>query len=233
MADMTQKLAAQGPRALVFLGPPGAGKGTQAKVIAERLGLPHLSTGDMFRDHVARGTDLGRQARAIMEAGGLVPDELVTAMVAARLEQPDCQGGFILDGYPRTVAQAQSLDPLLGGRWVGPVVIDLAVEYNKLIQRLTGRRSCPQCGSIYNLLLKPPVREGVCDNDGAALIQRKDDAEAVVRERIAAYDALTRPLLEFYGKRELFFEVDGDRPPAEITAALCRLLLAADGRAES
>lgn len=220
-------------RAIVFLGPPGAGKGTQAKVIAERLGVPHLSTGDMFRDHVARGTELGRQARAIMEKGGLVPDELVTAMVASRIQADDCRAGYILDGFPRTVAQAKALVDLIGGRWEGPVVIDLAVEYNKLIQRLTGRRSCPQCGAIYNVLLKPPAREGVCDIDAATLIQRKDDEETVVRERMVAYDAQTRPLLEFYGGRPLFFEVDGDRPPEQITNTLCRLLVRAEGRAES
>ncbi len=220
-------------RAIVFLGPPGAGKGTQAKVMAERLGIPHLSTGDMFRDHVARGTDLGRQARTIMEGGGLVPDELVTAMVASRLEADDCKTGFILDGFPRTVGQAKALDDMLRSRWEGPVVINLAVEYNKLIQRLTGRRSCPQCGTIYNVVLKRPSREGVCDADGAALIQRKDDNEAVVRERMAAYDALTRPLLEFYGGRPSFVEVDGDRPPEEITASLCQLLVKAERRAES
>jgi adenylate kinase len=219
-------------RAIVFLGPPGAGKGTQAKVIAERLGVPHLSTGDMFRDHVARGTELGRQARAIMERGGLVPDDLVTAMAASRIQADDCLAGFILDGFPRTVAQAKALEDLIAGRWE-PVVINLAVEYNKLIQRLTGRRSCPQCGAIYNVVLKPPVREGVCDIDAATLIQRKDDEETVVRERMAAYDAQTRPLLEFYGGRPAFFEVDGDRPPEAITNTLCRMLMKADGRAES
>ena len=220
-------------RAIVFLGPPGAGKGTQAKVIAERLGVPHLSTGDMFRDHVARGTELGRQARTIMEKGGLVPDELVTAMVASRIQADDCRAGYILDGFPRTVAQAKALDDLIGGRWEGPVVINLAVEYNKLIQRLTGRRSCPQCGAIYNVVLKPPTREGVCDIDAATLIQRKDDEETVVRERMAAYDAQTRPLLEFYRGYPSFFEVDGDRPPDAITNTLCRMLTRADARAES
>lgn len=220
-----------GPRALVLLGPPGAGKGTQAKVIAQRLGIPHLSTGDMFREQVARGTELGQRAKAVMESGGLVPDELVNAIVADRLQMPDCQGGFLLDGYPRTVAQAGVLDTLIGRRWSGPVVINLNVEYNELIQRLTGRRSCPQCGSIYNVLLKPPAREGLCDRDGVGLIQRHDDDEKVVRERMVAYDALTRPLIDFYRGRDSFFEVDGSQPPDKITEALYGILGVAGGRA--
>lgn len=212
-------------RALVLLGPPGAGKGTQAKVIAQRLAVPHLSTGDMFRDHAARGTELGKKAAAIMQAGDLVPDELVNNMVEDRLERADCANGFLLDGYPRTVAQAVALEPVLQRLFAcRPVVINLNVEYNELIERLTCRRSCPQCGAIYNLLLKPPAREGVCDIDGAALTQRLDDQEHVVRERIAAYDQLTRPLVDFYRSRGGFYAVDGSQKPGTITEAIMKVL---------
>lgn len=212
-------------RALVLLGPPGAGKGTQAKLIASRLGVPHLSTGDMFRDHAARGTELGKKAAAIMQSGQLVPDELVNGMVEERIKRPDCAQGFLLDGYPRTVGQAGVLGGMLNQlHGCQPVVIDLSVEYNELIQRLTGRRSCPQCGAIYNVYLKPPAQEGVCDVEGAKLTLRADDQEQVVRERISAYDALTRPLIDYYSKREGFYTVDGSQKPEAIGEAIATIL---------
>ncbi len=225
---MASQDAAKAPgacRALVLLGPPGAGKGTQAKLIASRLGVPHLSTGDMFRDHAARGTELGKKAAAIMQSGQLVPDELVNSMVEERIQRPDCAQGFLLDGYPRTVGQAEVLDGMLRGRYgCRPVVIDLAVEYNELIQRLTGRRSCPQCGAIYNVYLKPPAKPGVCDVEGASLTHRADDTETVVRERISAYDALTRPLIGYYRQGEGFYEVDGSQKPEAIGEGIARIL---------
>ncbi len=210
-------------RAVVLLGPPGAGKGTQAKLLAGRLGILHVSSGDMLREQVAQASELGFRVRPIVEAGDLVPDELVNKMMAERLAQQDCAPGFVLDGFPRTVGQARALNQFLGGRR-GPVVINLQVEYNRLIQRLTGRRCCPQCGRIYNVFLKPPGREGFCDCDGAALIHRPDDYENVIRERLAAYESLTRPLVKFYRRRSSFYEVDGNEPPESVTNALCRIL---------
>jgi len=217
---------------VVLLGPPGAGKGTQARALAARLRVPHLSTGEMFRDHVARGTELGARAKAIMEAGDLIPDEMVNEMVAGRLRNGDCGAGFVLDGYPRTVEQARILDQLLTKRRRRTVVIHLRVEYNELIQRLTGRRSCPKCGRIYNTFLQPPVQEGMCDLDGAALARRHDDDEYVVRERLAAYVTQTRPLVDHYRRRKTFFDLDGSRPTEEITQTLDTILRAGDvGRA--
>lgn len=213
-------------RPIILLGAPGAGKGTQAKVVARRLDVPHLSTGDMFREQMARGSELGLRAKAIVEAGNLVPDDLVIAMVAERLARPDCARGYVLDGFPRTVAQAMELDKMLGQS--GPVVINLRVEYNGLIQRLTGRRSCPECGTIYNVHLQPPAREGLCDADGTALVQRADDNEDVIRERLAAYENLTRPLVDYYRKRRGFYEVDANQPPEQISEALLEILRSAN-----
>jgi len=217
--------SAQPCRAVVFLGPPGAGKGTQSKLVAARLSLPHLSTGDMLREHIAKDDTLGRQARAIVAAGDLVPDELVNEMVAERLAHPDYVRGVVLDGYPRTVAQAAALGRMLTGCGaLGPVVINFQVDYNELIQRLTGRRSCPQCGRIYNVYLNPPANDGVCDGDGARLIQRSDDQEAVIRERLFAYDSQTRPLVDYYRASGLFFEIDGNQPVDTVTAQLLEIL---------
>ncbi len=228
MAAGTRSVPGIGP--LVFLGAPGAGKGTQAKELVKRYGVPQISTGDMFRDNVVRGTELGRRAKAIMEAGGLVPDEVVNGMVEERLKASDCAPGFILDGFPRTVPQAEALGRILGrmGR-PAPLVINLAVDYNILLRRLTGRRSCPQCGKIYNIYLQPPAQEGLCDVDSATLIHRPDDREEVIRERLAAYEAQTRPLVDYYRARGRFHEVDGALSAEAITSDLFRLLDAASG----
>lgn len=223
MAAGSQSKANIGP--LVFLGAPGAGKGTQAKELVERYGIPQISTGDMFRDHVRRGSELGARAKAVMEKGGLVPDEIVNAMVEERLGAPDCAGGFILDGFPRTIPQALALEEILRKKErLAPLVINLFVDYNVLLRRLTGRRSCPQCGKIYNIYLHPPVSEGICDTDSTPLIHRPDDREEVIRERLAAYEAQTRPLVEHYRARGRFREVDGNQAPEAITADLFRLL---------
>ena len=211
-------------RIVVFLGPPGAGKGTQAVAVAQRMGVPHLATGDMLREELKRNTSRGQQSRPIVAAGDLVPDELVNVMVAERLAQQDCATGWVLDGFPRTVAQARALDQMLGGAHQGPIVIHMLVEYSKLIERLTGRRTCPQCGRSYNVFLQPPARDGFCDWDGAALVQRPDDQEHVRRERLTAYEALTRPLVGFYRVRSSFFEIDANPDPATISDALFRIL---------
>jgi adenylate kinase len=213
----------------VLLGPPGAGKGTQAKLIAETYGIPQISTGDILRDNVARKTELGVKAKEIMGRGDLVPDELVCGMVADRLTQADCVRGFILDGFPRTVRQAEWLDAQLGKMRAGqdskrqqayapPVVIRLVVEYNQLLQRLTGRRSCPTCGLIYNVYYQPPKVQGICDVDGTPLVTRRDDTEEVITERLKAYEQLTLPLVEYYGARGRLIEVNGDQPVEAVMA---------------
>jgi adenylate kinase len=224
---MTAKAIAVGP--LIMLGPPGAGKGTQAKIVAERYGVPHISTGDILRDNVARGTDVGKKAKVIMERGDLVSDDLVCDMVAERLARPDCGKGFILDGFPRTMAQAKWLDGLLtslqfNGRQLAPVVISIQVGYNQLLQRLTGRRSCPTCGRIYNVYLQPPAREGICDLDGTPLIQRKDDSEAVISERLKAYERDTKPLVDYYRSQGRLHELNGELPIEQVTAEMISLV---------
>ena len=214
---------------IVLLGPPGAGKGTQAKLIAETYGIPQISTGDILRDNVARKTELGVKAKEIMGRGDLVPDELVCGMVADRLMQADCVHGFILDGFPRTVRQAEWLDTQLEKMRAGkdgkgqqacapPVVIRLVVEYNQLLQRLTGRRSCPTCGLIYNVYYQPPKVQGICDVDGTPLVTRRDDTEEVIAERLKAYEQLTLPLVEYYGARGRLIEVNGDQPVEGVMA---------------
>ena len=212
-------------RALIFLGPPGAGKGTQAMQVAKVQSLPHLSTGDMFRDHVGRGTDLGLKAKPIMERGELVPDEIVLGMVEERVARPDCTNGFVLDGFPRTIPQAQGLDDLLVRRGFGKaLVLHIAVEYEKLLRRLTGRRTCSACGEIYNIYDRAPKVEGKCDKDAGALTQRKDDREDVIRERIAAYDKQTKPLIEYYRAQSGLVDIDGAVGAEEVTRSVLATL---------
>src|SRR5579872_7484963 len=208
---------------LAVMGPPGAGKGTQAKRIAERYGVPQISTGDMFRDHKARGTELGKKAQGYMDSGKLVPDELLYEMVRDRLSQADCATGFILDGFPRTVPQAEWLEKELdartfSGRKLPLIVMDLLVVYNLLLQRLTGRRSCPKDGTIYNIHLQPPQVPNKCDKCGETLVQRKDDTEEVVSARLSAYREQTLPLASFYREKGLLHEVDGDQGVDTVTA---------------
>lgn len=221
MADETSRNI--GP--IVLLGPPGAGKGTQAKRIADRYGIPQISTGDILRDNVQRGTDLGLQAKAIMARGELVPDNLVCDMVAGRLRQADCARGFILDGFPRTPAQAGWLDAFLerevfdnahGGRCL-PIVMRIDVDYNRLLQRLTGRRTCLANGHIYNVYFQPPRVADICDLDGSRLVIRNDDREEVIRERLKAYDLQTRPVAEYYQQQGHLVLVNGDLPVGEVT----------------
>jgi adenylate kinase len=225
-AEMDPKSRTVGP--IILLGAPGAGKGTQAKRIVERYGVPQISTGDLLRDNVARGTELGRQAKAIMEKGELVPDKLVCDMVAERLARPDCARGFILDGFPRTVAQAEWLDGFLTGELASkqlaaklpPVVVEVAVGYNQLLRRLTGRRSCPTCGRIYNIHFQPPRVADICDVDGARLETRRDDCEAVISERLKAYEAQTLPLVQYYRAQGRLREVNGDQAAEAVTAGV-------------
>jgi len=221
---------------LIFLGPPGAGKGTQAKIISERYGVPQVSTGDILRDNVGRGTELGKKARAIMDRGELVSDDLVCGMVTDRLAQADCARGFILDGFPRTTVQAEWLDGLLAGRSylgraIAPVVISIEVGYNQLLQRLTGRRSCPVDGKIYNIYFQPPKTEGHCDACGSELVQRKDDTEAVISERLKNYERQTLPLVDYYRKQARLHKINGDRPVDEVNADVFRLIENPDAQA--
>ncbi|HKW89698.1 MAG TPA: adenylate kinase [Candidatus Acidoferrales bacterium] len=197
-------------RALIFLGPPGAGKGTQAKRVAAQYGVPHLSTGDMLREHVAQGTELGRKAKPIMESGALVPDEIVLGMVEERISRPDCAGGFIFDGFPRTLAQAESLNGILDRQDFGrPAVIYFQVADDVLIRRLTGRRMCKVGGEIYNIYDNPPRVGGRCDNDGGELIQRPDDRPEVIKERLAAFEKQTMPLVGYYEALGVLEPVNG------------------------
>jgi adenylate kinase len=213
---------------IIVLGPPGAGKGTQAKLISSAYGIPQISTGDLLRDNVARETELGSKVKALLGSGALVSDDLVCDMVAERLRNPDCDRGYILDGFPRTVVQAEWLDRYLKSRQTGngttpstgmkPVVIRLVVEYNRLLQRITGRRSCPTCGRIYNVYFQPPKVEGICDVDGGRFVVRPDDTEEVVVERLKAYEKLTLPLVDYYHTKGRLVEINGDQS-VEVVAA--------------
>jgi adenylate kinase len=212
---------------ILLFGPPGCGKGTQGAVMTRLLGVPSISTGEIFRAELKAGTPLGNAAKEIMASGGLVGDDIVNGMVSGRLRQSDCRNGFLLDGYPRTIQQARFLDGLL--KEIGqpePTVVYLEVPDSVLIERLTARRQCPSCGKIYNVLSQPPQREGLCDADGSALIQRDDDKEAVIRARLEAYTASTGPLAEFYAKRD-FHRIDGNRRPEEIQQTIEKVLQAA------
>jgi adenylate kinase len=211
---------------VVFLGAPGAGKGTQAKKVVEIYGIPQISTGDILREHITKGTELGRQAKAVIERGDLAPDRMVCDMVAQRLLEKDCARGFILDGFPRTVPQAEWLDESLNSKVfenqpcskLPPVVIEIAVEYNRLLRRLTGRRTCPTCGRIYNIYYQPPRVPETCDVDGGRLVTRKDDSEEVISERLKAYERQTLPLVEYYKARGRLQVLDGNREPEVIAA---------------
>jgi len=210
---------------IIFLGPPGAGKGTQAKVLVEKYGIPQISTGDMLREHVAKGTELGLKAKEYMEKGQLVPDEIILSMVKERLSQDDAQKGFILDGFPRTVAQAEALDKLLEemGKKI-EYVLALIVPDEELVTRLTGRRTCKNCGMMYHIKFKPPKVEGKCDVCGGELYQRPDDNEETVRNRLKVYHEQTAPLIEYYRKKGVLFEVDGNKSIEEITQQLINIL---------
>jgi adenylate kinase len=216
---------------ILLFGPPGCGKGTQGRLIVEWLKnkIPSISTGDLLRAEMAAKTPLGLEAQSIIVAGGLVPDALVNKMLAARATQPDCSSGFMLDGYPRTVEQAEYLDEIVSGRNLPtPVIIHLDVPAEVLVGRMVSRRMCSQCGQMYNILSKRPKVTGRCDDDGAPLIVRKDDKEDVIRERLRTYEAVTRPVLNYYPS-ERYFQISGDRSSAYIFEEITRILESVGG----
>lgn len=213
----------------ILMGPPGAGKGTQAETLVEKFKIPHISTGDMFRAAIKAGTPLGLKAKAYMDAGGLVPDEVTIGIVEERLKQPDCTHGFLLDGFPRTVAQADALGKIiqsLGLTLDG--VINIEVDEEKLLQRLTGRRICRQCGATYHTVFNPPAREGICDKCGGELYQRSDDTLETAKNRLRVYNDQTEPLIQYYREQGLLKGIQGDQPIDKVMQDI----LAAMGQAE-
>jgi adenylate kinase len=213
---------------IVLLGAPGAGKGTQSKRITERYQVPQISTGDLLRENVERGTDLGVRSKANLASGQLVPDNLVCDMVAWRLREPDCERGFILDGFPRTAKQASWLDGFLKLQFIDnskhcnwlPIVIRIDVDYNQFKLRLTGRRTCLANGHIYNVYFQPPRIADICDIDGSPLTIRDDDRTEVIEERLATYDRQTKPVAEYYAQKGRLVSVNGDQPVEQVTAQI-------------
>jgi adenylate kinase len=213
-------------RVVILLGPPGAGKGTQAARLSSALGLPHIATGDLFRENREKGTALGRRAQEFMDKGNLVPDELVLEMLFDRVARKDCSQGYLLDGFPRTLPQAEALEKRLS-KDASVQVCSLAVPEAVLLERITGRRTCKSCGNVHHVKNAPPRVEGRCDRCGGALIQRPDDTETVFRERLAVYARQTRPLESFYRARGLLAEVAADRDVEHVFEALLECASAA------
>ncbi|BFL75764.1 MULTISPECIES: adenylate kinase [Finegoldia] len=206
---------------LILLGPPGAGKGTQAKRVIEEFDIPHISTGDIFRKNIKEKTELGQKVEGLLAEGKLVPDELTIEIVWDRLDQEDCKNGFLLDGFPRTIPQAEALDEGLAKRGLKlDRVLNIDVDKDSLVKRLSGRRVCPNCGASYHIDNNPPKVEGICDVCQTPVIQREDDKEQTVLDRIKVYDSQTKPLVDFYNKQDLVFTVDGTLPIDEITNKL-------------
>ncbi len=201
---------------IIFIGPPGSGKGTQAKRLAGRFEIPHISTGDMLREAVAAGTPVGQQAASIMAAGQLVPDDLMIAMIDDRLARPDATKGFILDGFPRTLVQAEKLETLVGNGKGDLRVLQLLVPDDAIVRRITLRRTCAQCGAIYHLENQPPANDSVCDRCGAEVIARPDDTEEAVRKRLESFHRQTMPVATFYKSKSILREVDGIGPVDEV-----------------
>ncbi|GFR38830.1 adenylate kinase [Insulibacter thermoxylanivorax] len=210
---------------IVFMGPPGAGKGTQADYIVEQFGIPHISTGDAFRAAMKQGTELGKLAKQYVDAGKLVPDEVTIGIVRDRLQHEDCKQGFLLDGFPRTISQAEALDEIVAsmGRRIDHV-INLKVDRNNLLARLTGRRICRSCGATYHILFNPPKQEGICDKCGGELYQRSDDTEEKVGTRLDEYITKTAPLLDYYEKQGTLRHVNGEQDIQEVSAEISAIL---------
>jgi adenylate kinase len=210
---------------LILLGPPGAGKGTQAQRIVEKYRLPQISTGDILRAAVKESTPLGTKAKGFMDQGQLVPDEIVIGIVGDRLKEKDCNSGFILDGFPRTIPQAEALQPILAkiGKAIDHV-INIEVESEELIRRLTGRRTCKNCGAMFHVLFQPPKKEGMCDRCGETLYQRADDKEETIRTRLKEYEKQTAPLIQYYRNKTTLRSIQGVGGPDQIFDQIIRLL---------
>ncbi|MEM2272489.1 MAG: adenylate kinase [Archaeoglobaceae archaeon] len=210
---------------IILLGAPGAGKGTQAKFLAEKYRIPQISTGDMLREAVEKSTELGKKAKEYMNQGKLVPDEIVVGIVKERLKQKDCERGFILDGFPRTIAQAEALDAMMVelGKKID-AVININVSEDEIVKRIVNRRICRKCGAIYHLIYDPPKKNGVCDKCGGELYQRDDDKEEVVRERFKVYRKNTEPLIEYYKRKGILFDVDGTKDIEKVKAEILSIL---------
>jgi adenylate kinase len=203
---------------VVLVGPPGAGKGTQAQFIASHLSIPKVSTGDIFRDNVSAGTELGRQAKAFMNRGDLVPDEVTVAMVASRLQEDDAQSGFLLDGFPRNVPQAETLKKMLAEWGMRlELVLELVVDQDEVIRRLSGRRTCRKCGRVWHVAFDPPSVTGKCDECGGELFQRDDDREETIRHRIEVYQVQTQPLISYYADEGILLGIDATGPVDDVT----------------
>ena len=210
---------------IVMLGAPGAGKGTQAKMIAAKYGIPHVSTGDIFRANIKNGTELGKEAKSYMDKGALVPDELTVRILLDRVAQDDCAKGYVLDGFPRTIPQAEVLDAeLIKLNDKIDFAINVDVPDENIVRRMSGRRSCPSCGATYHIVHIPPKQEGVCDKCGAALVQRDDDKEETVKNRLKVYHEQTQPLIDFYEKKGVLKNVDGTVDSEEVFAAIVKIL---------
>ena len=206
---------------IVLLGPPGAGKGTQAEIIAQKLGIPHISSGDLFRENLKNETELGKQARVFMDSGKLVPDKITISMVADRISRADCKNGALLDGFPRTPYQAQELDKILGEQGYSISCVPyIMVSDRDLLERLTGRWTCKAAGHIYHQKFNPPKEPGICDMDGSPLYQRDDDKRETIEKRLAVFHEQTAPLIAYYCEKNLLFEVDGTQPIEEVSKAI-------------
>jgi len=209
------------PKYIVLLGPPASGKGTQAARLKEMLDLPHVASGDLFRENLQNETELGQKAKIYMDRGELVPDDVTIAMVMERLSRPDCANGALLDGFPRTIAQAEALDQALAQQGHGISIVPyIAVPDEVLIERVSGRRLCRLCGESYHVRFNPPKQPGVCDKDGGELYQRDDDKPETVRKRLQVYWEQTSPLIDYYRDQGVLVEVDGDQPIDDVTADL-------------
>ena len=203
---------------VVLVGPPGAGKGTQAQFIASHLAIPKVSTGDIFRYNVSAGTELGRQARSFMERGDLVPDEVTVAMVASRLQEDDALSGFLLDGFPRNVPQAETLKKLMADWGMRlDLVLELVVDHDEVIRRLSGRRTCRKCGRVWHIAFDPPSVPGKCDECGGELFQRDDDREETIRHRLEVYEQQTQPLISYYADEGILLGIDATGPVEDVT----------------
>ena len=212
---------------IVMLGAPGAGKGTQAKMIAKKCDIPHISTGDIFRENIKNGTPLGAKAKTYMDKGLLVPDELVCDLVVDRIQQDDCKNGYILDGFPRTIPQAQALEDALTK--IGQKLdyaIDIEVPDENIIRRMSGRRSCPKCGAIYHVVNNPPKKEGVCDTCGHPLVLRDDDKPETVQTRLNVYHEQTQPLIDYYDKKKILVTVDGTQSMDQVFSDILKAVRA-------